>query len=359
MADAAVIEQRAARLREQAAALHKADSEAGAQAYRDVGRQKDDATQQLTAAREAAKAAQQQADQQHERAQDFEEQAQELELTAKDEFNQLTRVSESNLEQAQKLRALAAAASERAAENHRAVAKHTQEAQTLEQQIGALQSKVDIDGSPTEKLADQLDDMVDRLSHAAANLREADRQAAAGNPAGAVAMRGQADLELQRLGETTPDYRSVAADVLRRAGITPADTDLIDPTVLPDAPSTTSGTPDLMDPSAAYDPGDVLGADAVADATADVPTETAAEAPEAEPAVTASADDLASTSTSAFESDADGGLDPTPAPDALSEAPTVTGLDDDGIGALGALHEPADDPDGDVRDDSTTLELET
>ena len=325
MADAAVIEQRAARLREQAAALHKADSEAGATAYREVGRQKDAATQQLTAAREAAKAAQQQADQQHTRAREFEERAQELELAAKDEFNQLARVSESDLEQAQKLRALAAAASERAAENHRAAAKHTEEAQTLEQQIGALQSQVDLDGSATEKLADQLDDMVDRLSHAASNLRDAERHAAAGNQPAAVAMRGQAERELENLAKITPDYRSVPDDVLRRAGITAADTDLIDPTVMPDASSTTSGTPDLMDPNASNDSGDVLGADAVADATADGNAEPSEATPPTDADAATTEDGLA---VGAADADIAVGDDPLAAADALTGEPAVAALGD-------------------------------
>lgn len=238
MADTALIEQRAARLKEQAAALHRADTEAIAEVYLEVGQRKDAATRQLSAARQGASEAASQAQTQHDKAKEFETQAQALELQAKDPLAPLIREDEALLEQAQKLRGLSAAASERATENHRAVTAHTEEAQRLEQEIKALQTQIDIESSPTEKLADVIDDMVDRLSHAVENLHEADRLASAGNQAAAEAMRGQAERELERLETITPDYRSVDQAVLQKAGITRADTDLIDPTVLPDAPHT-------------------------------------------------------------------------------------------------------------------------
>lgn len=320
MVDVARLEERAARLRDQSAKLHKADADAGAATYRKVGQQKDEATQHLRAAQEAVKAAEAQAAEQHARAQDFEAQARDLEAGAKDEFNQAARISENDLEQAQKLRALAAAASERAAENHRAVARHQQDVQQLEQQIAGLQAQVDIGGSPTEKLADQLDDMVDRLSAAAANLRQADQLDAAGNPEAGEALREQAMRELRHLEQIRPDYRSVDPSVLEVAGITAADRDLLDPGVLPDdAPST---LPELIDPDdPTSDAGDVLGTDALPVAAADASDETLAEpgAP-SEPETT---DD-----PWAVTADADPAFAPAPATDVTQETPVVASFDE-------------------------------
>jgi hypothetical protein len=261
MADAATLEQKVARLREQSTALHRADTEALSETYRRIGQQKDDANQQLRAAQEAAKTAEAQAKEQHERAQDFEHEARTLEEGAKDEFNKVERISESNLEKAQKLRALAAAATERAAESHRDVARYQEDAQRFEQQVTALRTQIDLDGSPVEKLADQLDDMIDRAGQAAVYLREAERLDAAGDTKAAETMRGAARDELDLLGNITPAYRSVDPELLRRVGITAADTDLMDPTVIADA--TASDDP----PVASTDVGDVLGRDDVADAT--------------------------------------------------------------------------------------------
>lgn len=318
MADAATLEQKVARLREQSAALHRADTEALSETYRKVGQQKDDANQQLRAAQEAAKTAGAQAKEQHERAQDFEEQARTLEEGAKDEFNKMERISESDLEKAQKLRALAAAATERAAESHRDVARHQEDAQRFEQQITGLQMQIDVDGSPVEKLADQLDDMIDRTGQAAVYLREAERLETAGDPKAAETMRGAARDELDLLGNITPAYGSVDPELLRRAGITAADTDLMDPTVMAD------GTGPADPPVASSDAGDVLGRDEVAavawdstDSSQDVADETAAatESTPAEDPWAATAPDLEP--------------DPTyqPAGEVLQDAPAVAAYD--------------------------------
>jgi len=234
MVDVETLEAKTARLREQAAKLHQADAEAGADAYRKVGQQKDEANQQLRAAQEAVKAAESQAKEQHAKAQELEQQASDLEEGAKDEWNKLERISEHDLEQAQKYRAVAAAASERAAENHRAVARHQAEAQRLEREIADLQTTLDLGNTPTERLADQIDDMVDRGAQAVRWLREAERLEAAGDPAGAAAIRSVANDELTLLEQIRPDYASVDPAVLASAGITAADRDLLDPTVLPD-----------------------------------------------------------------------------------------------------------------------------
>ncbi len=253
MVDVATLEARTARLREQAAKLHQADADAGAATYKRVGQQKDEANQQLRAAQQALEAAEAQAKEQHAKAQELEQQARDLEEGAKDEWNKMERISENDLEQAQKLRAVAAAAAERAAENHRAVARHQAEVQRIEAQIDGLQTTLDLGNTPTERLADQIDDMVDRGHQAAVYLREAERLDTAGDAAGAAAMREAADLELQLLEEIRPDYASVEPAVLTEAGITAADRDLIDPTVLPDDPTASASPPDASsaDPAAA------------------------------------------------------------------------------------------------------------
>jgi hypothetical protein len=118
--------------------------------------------------------------------------------------------------------------------------------------------QIDVDGSPVEKLADQLDDMIDRTGQAAVYLREAERLETAGDPKAAETMRGAARDELDLLGNITPAYGSVDPELLRRVGITAADTDLMDPTVMTDSPA--QATP----PEMSSDAGDVLGRDDVA-----------------------------------------------------------------------------------------------
>jgi len=269
MPDLALIEQKAARVREQAAALHRADAEAIAQKYEQVGKQKDALRQQRQGAQQAAEEAKEQAQQQHARAQEFETQAQELEQSARNpesDPGDILGDHESALETAQKLRSLAAAASERAAESHRAAAKHTAEVERLDHQVSQLQMKVDTESSATERLADQLDDMVDHLDDAVRFQRNAAQLEAAGKHGEAQEELAKANRNLEQLEDIKPDYSSVDPAVLRRAGITPADVDLVDPTVMPDEPKPElRDLQDLGDTSRQLaDSGDVLGADGVA-----------------------------------------------------------------------------------------------
>ena len=119
-------------------------------------------------------------------------------------------------------------------------------------QLGATQAQLDPSGTSIERVADQLDQMVDRLDQAAANHRRAERLRADGDGAAADAMIGQAQLELEHLSQIRPDYDSVDVAVLRAAGIQPSTTDLLDPALEPAGsdtpPPTSTDDTDLLDP---------------------------------------------------------------------------------------------------------------